>query len=126
MKIEVSKKPTISIFERFKSNFHRITHSDTAELDYPSIEGYELLHEKKSSIKSLCNDLLQQSFVRGDYKELVKLVVLYLSDDLGEDFSSFNQPGACHQARFWRRRFLRSFLRLQYLPEVNSRSCRNL
>ena len=35
-KIEVAK-PEITVFERFKDNFSKITHSDIAGLDYPSI-----------------------------------------------------------------------------------------
>ena len=92
LNIEVAKKTEITMFERFKRNFDNLTHSDIAELDYPCNENNELA-DKKASITELCEALLKLTFVRGDYKELVQLVMLYLSDDRGKNFGSFNRPG---------------------------------
>ena len=43
-----------------------------------------------------------KDFTRGDYKELVLLVLLYLHDDeaAAEAFTSFCRPGAMHKARW--------------------------
>ena len=40
------------------------------------------------------------AFVRGDYKELVQLVLLYLNDDDGLNFTKFERAGALHKARW--------------------------
>ena len=46
-------------------------------------------------------DMLDQPFTRGDYKELVNLVLLYLSDNGADcNFTGFNRPGALHKARW--------------------------
>ena len=37
----------------------------------------------KNETTELCKKLLKQTFTLGDYKELVTLVLLYLSDDKG-------------------------------------------
>ena len=91
----MSKKPEITIFERFQTSFDKLTHSDIAGLDIPTIDS-QLLN-LKSEIIELGKSLLNQTFVRGDYKELITLVLLYL--DGGEEFSCFNRPGALRKAR---------------------------
>ena len=49
----------------------------------------------------LCKHLQKQQFIRGDYKELVNLVLLYLTgDNDNEHGSNFNRPGALHRARW--------------------------
>ena len=95
LKVEVPKKPEVTVFERFKENFDNLTHSDISGLDFPLID--EQLDDMKNEITELCKMLLKQKFTRGDYKELVTLVLLYLSDDKGKNFGSFNRPGACHK-----------------------------
>ena len=97
LKVEVPKKPEVMVFERFKENFDNLTHSDICGLDFSFID--EQLADMKNEITELCKMLLKQKFTRGDYKELVTLNLLYLSDDKGENFESFNRPGACHKAR---------------------------
>ena len=84
------------MFERFKENFNKLTHSDSFRLDFPLID--EQLADMKNEITQLYKMLVKQKFTQGDYKELVKLVFLYLSDVKGENFGSFNRPGACHKA----------------------------
>ena len=45
--------------------------------------------------------LQKQRFIQGDYKELVNLVLLYLTGDNGNEHgSNFNRPGALHRARW--------------------------
>ena len=84
--------------DRFKENFDKLTHSDIFGLDFPLID--EQLADMKNEITQLYKMLVKQKFTWGDYQELVTLVLLYLSDDKGENFGSFNCPGACHQARW--------------------------
>ena len=48
----------------------------------------------------MCHNYLKQPFSRGDYKEFVKLTLLYLGDPAPKrNFASFNRPGAMHKAR---------------------------
>ena len=73
-----------------------ITHSDISELDFLLID--EELADMKNEITELCKMLCKQKFTRGDYTEPVTLVLLYLHDNKGENFRSFNHPGTCHKA----------------------------
>ena len=67
-------------------------------LNYPEIDEHFL--DLKTQISVLCKDLLKKDFTRGDYKELVLLVLLYLQDDEGnaEAFKTFCRPGALYKA----------------------------
>ena len=56
----------------------------------------ETLMHKKYEIVELCKELQKQPFICGDYKELVSLVLLYLSDNETE-FVGFNRPGKLHR-----------------------------
>ena len=82
--------------KKFKENFDKLTHSDISALDFPLID--EQLADMKNEITQLYKMLVKQKFTQGDYKELVTLVLLYLSDDKGQNFGNFNRPGACHKA----------------------------
>lgn len=98
LKIEVSKSPEILLFKRFKENFASTTHQNK-DLHFPELP-VDLL-ERKSEVIELCKNYLKQPFSRGDYKELVSLDLLYLSE--GNDVEalegfSFSRPGALHKA----------------------------
>lgn len=86
-------------FFRFRTNFGLIAPTDAKDLSFPELEPQ--LVEKKSTVVDFCSDVLKQPFTRGDYKELLELVLLYLSDE-GRDveFSAFRRPGALHKARW--------------------------
>lgn len=98
LKVEVSKSPEITIFQRFQESFGKFTHGDIAGLQYPRIPNFQ--ESVKSELKNVWKDVLPEDFVQGDYKELVELVLLYISDDHGPSFGSFNHPGALHKARW--------------------------
>ena len=49
-------------------------------------------------IKFQCRSLLPKPFIRGDYKELVALVLFCLGD-ASQKRLQFHQPGAMHKAR---------------------------
>ena len=59
----------------------------------------ENFEPRMESLKSLCNTMLEKKLVRGDYKELVKLVLFAIGDD-SQDLLRFNRPGAMHKARW--------------------------
>ncbi len=96
LKIEVSKSPDVTVFVRFKENFESLSYKDTGSNMYvPPVPA--ALKERRDEIVKLCKDALKQDFARGDYKELVKLTLMYLSDDTIIDFI---RPGALHKARW--------------------------
>lgn len=84
LKIEVSKSPEILLFKRFKENFASITHQNK-DLHFPELPA-DLLG-RKSEVIELCKNYLTQPFSRGDYKELLSLALLYLSE--GSEVEAF-------------------------------------
>ena len=71
-----------------------------ADLVFPSIP--DCLQERRSEVLGLCRQLLPEKWLRGDYKELVQVVILYLdgSNLSDDDAVVFQRPGALHKARF--------------------------
>ena len=67
LKVEVSKSPEITIFQRFQESFGKLIHADIAGLQYRRITN--LLESVKSELKNVCKDVLPEDFVRGDYKD---------------------------------------------------------
>ena len=98
LKIEVSKSPEIQIFQRFRKHFSTI---ETNCENFDFCVTPPNLTDKKDQIIEMCHNYLKQPFSRGDYKELVKLTLLYLGDPAAKrNFASFNKPGAMHKARW--------------------------
>ena len=98
LNVEVSKNPEINLFIRFKENFSAITYQNKEDLAFPEL--HHSLLERKSEIIDLCKYYQNQTFCRGDYKELISLVLIYLSDGNNIESFSFNKPGALHKARW--------------------------
>lgn len=74
-------------------------YQDIKDLDFPRIPSS--LQEKRAAIIDLCKEALKGDFVRGDYKELVKLTLLYLEDgEVSAAVDRLVRPGALHKARF--------------------------
>ena len=97
-KIKVSKSPEIQIFQRFRKHFSTIE-TNCENLDFCVTPPN--LTDKKDQIIKMCHNYLKQPFSRGDYKELVKLTLLYLGDPAAKkNFASFNKPGVMHKARW--------------------------
>ena len=67
---------TASYF-RFKRAFEMLKGYEITALSFPFFEGK--LAEKSFEIVELCKHLQKQQFIRGDYKELVNLFLLYLT-----------------------------------------------
>ena len=98
LKIEVSKSPEIQIFQTFRKRFSTIE-TNCENLDFCVTPPN--LTDKKDQIIKMCHNYLKQPFSRGDYKELVKLTLLYLGDPAAKKtFASINRPGAMHKARW--------------------------
>ena len=97
LKIEVSKSPNVSLFTRFKENYKAVQYTDMDDLEIPAI--LPALEAKQDSIVQLCQEALKIGFVRGDYKELVLLTLLYFRDN-ESSFKRFERPGALHKAHW--------------------------
>ena len=69
-------------------------------------------------LKTQCRSLLQQSFIRGDYKELIQIVLFYIGDETQERLQ-FHKPGALHSAR-WMAKLLYSIKLVMLAPMILS------
>ena len=98
LKIKVSKSLEIQIFQRFRKHFSTIeTNCENLDFCVTPLN----LSDKKDQIIEMCHNNLKQPFSRGDYKELIKLTLLYLGDPAAKiNFASFNRPGAMHKVRW--------------------------
>ena len=63
-------------FGRFKKVYNEMPSLRVSDLSFPSVED-ELL-ERRSEVLDMCRELLPKKWLRGDNKELVQLVILYL------------------------------------------------
>ena len=103
LKIEVSKSPEVSVFQRLRLNWESLPHEGvpTVQLSRFDDSAYceaaqMVLHELR-----VAGRLAAQSSIdlrRDDYKEFAKLCDLYLSDD--DAHVNLMRPGAIHQARW--------------------------
>ena len=66
-------------------------------IHFPFCEGK--LAEKSFEFVELCKYLQKQQFIRDDYKELVNLLLLYLTGDNEQGSNMLNRTGAQHRAR---------------------------
>ena len=96
LQIETSKSPQVSVFGRFQTNWDKISHKDIGNLCYPNIP--PKFQQLRKDVMEQSHHLLQQPFVRCDYRELVELSHLYISGKPSQGFC-FYRPGACHKAR---------------------------
>ena len=97
LQIETSKSPQVSVFSRFQAYWDSISHTGIENLCYPNIPP-EFTQQREDTMKKT-QDLLQQPFVRCDYRELVELSHLCISGKPSQGFC-FYRPGACHKARW--------------------------
>lgn len=93
LNIEISRSPEITIFNRLRNNFDKLTVND------PGGYSYALKDECTLSIVEMANEILKSSLeMRGDYKEVLQLVVMYI--DGGETIFQIQKPGAVNKARW--------------------------
>ena len=87
-----------SLVEEKLQNFEQLNCLTIEDLDIPQIS--QSLINKKDAITNLCQEAMRQNFNRGDYRELVQLTLLHLSNGKDVLFSGFIRPGALHNARW--------------------------
>ena len=83
---------------RFQDAFAKLEADGIEGLSFPAIDGSKA--EQKSEIIKLCKNIQNEHFIRGYYKELVKLLLLYLDEENRQQgFKWFYLP-ALHRARW--------------------------
>ena len=93
LKVEISSGPNICIFTRFRVNFKKLSINDISNFNYApqSPENADIINLCKKVLKS-------QDKMRGDYRELAQLVIMFL--DGGNTIYNIQAPGALHRARW--------------------------
>ena len=88
----------ISVILRFKKEFTKLETGDVALFHYPEVEG--LSDEERNDMTTFLRQSLEKNFVRGDYKELIELSLLVLTEGSEPENFSMKHPGALHKARW--------------------------
>ena len=97
LSIEKSTSPDVIIFSRLRNKWNHISYGDIETLTFPKLD--KRLEQKRQGNIDFCSNILKKEFTRGDYKELVELIILYLTGECEEGFT-FKRPGALHKARW--------------------------
>ena len=93
-----SKAPEVIIFKRFQGQWSYIDQerfSDAFSNDFASTE----LADIRNEVIALCEQQLQEHQPRDDYRELLKLMIIFLGRKPTEK-AKFRAPGPMHQARW--------------------------
>lgn len=103
LKIETSKAPEVTLFQRFRANY------DSIPKDFDKLFTFDkMVFEKRVSVQQLIQKWREDAILkasatikysREDYSEFAKLVKVFL-DDEDEILTSFRRPGAVHKARW--------------------------
>lgn len=97
---QVTSSPDIPIFKKFRDNWKNI---NTNKIDLCLDFVNERVSETQvTSLLLYYKTKLNNTFIRGDYRELVELCVVFLGGDL-EQKIKIKPPGAMHQARWMAR-----------------------
>ena len=99
LKIEASKSPEVSLFQRLKKNWDRLPHKDISSANI-DLSGYSA--EAQSLLQELKQDHLnpivkRETNLRDDYKEMAQLSLFILNN---EEKIYLKRPGAMHKARW--------------------------
>jgi len=122
-----TKDPGVKIFRRLKAAWNSLE-IDYAELVKFSWEDSDpwLCQIAQSVLIWARQRLLENTFPRDDYKELIALVVIWLGEDV--DKFTFMHPGPDHHARWMAKAisFLKlSLLQSQFTMDDDERTCMN-
>jgi hypothetical protein len=104
LKIEVSKSPEVTVFQRFKKNWSNIPYSKEENASFTRFNASQYNSDAQAMLMSLREEVLQtiRSNIpvrREDYKEFAELCQAFLNDDNQSDLS-LRRPGAMHKARW--------------------------
>lgn len=98
LKIPTSS-PNVPLFENFKKDWKSIEKSKISSgLDDRFIKKH-LSNKKVKELKEFYSEKLKSGVIRGDYKEFLELILVFISSGRNEN-PYIRQPGACHHARW--------------------------
>lgn len=99
-KIMSSSAPTVVLFDRFKSGWKNIDQGKYETfLSDPMIAAQ--INDVAEDVKEFCLNQLSKPICRGDYKQFLKLIVVFLGGQTNPNAKeTFKQPGATHHARW--------------------------
>ena len=100
LKIEVSSSKDISVFFKFRETFDALEIGDKSCFSFAPPTDNSFLIEQRQSVCTLLNNFKQaNNLIRADYRELLELVLIYLSSTVPDKYV-INKPGATHKARW--------------------------
>lgn len=95
--VEVSKSPEVTIFHRLRDEYPSLTTSDLEDLTFPELKFTTTI--TKEEVLSILEIALKSKMARDDYKEVIVLTKLFITQDITSNFR-FMKPGAIHKARW--------------------------
>jgi hypothetical protein len=104
LKVEVSKSKDVSLFVRFRDNFHKLPHTESATFSYVDNNLSQFLADQKDVVFGFLQNLKEhpnadEILIRCDYRELLDLCLAYLGGSFPEGIN-LKKPGATHKARW--------------------------
>ena len=122
LKIEVSKSPEVTMFQRFRDNFDALSYSEVSSLNFFSIED-ELQETRQKVINLIEKVLSDKTFAyRGDYTIFLKTTLVLLTGDVSN--YQIQRPGAIHKAR-WMMKAIISQVIFLLMPKIDSELPKN-
>ena len=98
LKIEASKSPNITLFQKFRDSYKAIPYSDTSLYKiFNQTRTPQILKDMIADVTSVLQNIKKADVYRDDYQELINLTVTYLG--VNEEYT-FLKPGAVHRARW--------------------------
>lgn len=98
---EASNSPEVTSLKKFQKKWNTINPNKiTPGMEDQYVEN--MLEDVKSDVLYFCYNCLDHQQIRGDYKELVELVVLFLNGEKCDNIK-IHPPGAAHHARWMAR-----------------------
>ena len=96
--IEVAKGPEVSVFQRYRDHFKKLSYSDLSDLQ-PLVIEEELQPAVQEVVELIQHTLQKKDFgYRGDYTTFMKLVLVALTGDTTG--FHFSKPSALSKARW--------------------------
>ena len=98
LKIEASKSPNITLFQKFRDSYKAIPYSDTSLYKiFNQTRTPQILKDMIADVTSVLQNIKKADVYRDDYQELINLTLTYLG--VNEEYT-FLKPGAVHRARW--------------------------
>lgn len=118
LKIEASKSPEVSVFQRFRKHYGMIPNTPLRCLDMTDFSEDGKLLAEELRVGALLQSSQDHDFRRDDYRELIELSIMFLKGNTNKQFT-FKKPGALHKAR-WMAKLLYGIKICLFEEQINS------